>query len=98
MTEDQLIILQLGEECNEVAQRVSKYIRFGSDDVQAGHTEDNRERLQYEFTDLLAVFEMACERGLLDRFTPTMRPAVDAKKEKVRKYLEYSREHGIVTD
>jgi NTP pyrophosphatase (non-canonical NTP hydrolase) len=98
MTEDQLIILQLGEECNEVAHRVSKYIRFGADDVQEGHTENNRERLQQEFTDLMAVFEMAHERGLLDRYTPAWRPAVDAKKEKVRQCLAYSRKKGVLTD
>lgn len=79
----------VSEECAEVAQVASKAIRFGLFDEYAGQT--NREKLIQEFTDLVAVMEMALETNIITEIN--MR-SVDEKKEKVKKFLKYSRERG----
>lgn len=90
---EQSLLLHLAEECNEVAQRVSKILRFGIDEVQDGHTDDNRRRLEMEIADWLAVHEMLLDMGIVS--VPTW-DEIDAKKEKVRKYRKLSEDRGLV--
>lgn len=91
MTREQLLLTSLAEECAEVAQRCTKAVRFGMDDAQHGYS-NNRERLVSELTDLHAVAEML---GLLQEIKGS---AMSAKKEKVEKYLRYSRELGVLDE
>lgn len=95
MNETQYLLICLSEECAEVSQRVSKALRFGLHEVQPptpslpqGHTMSNLERLEQEFNDLLAVGEAL---GL--RISPK---EIKAKKEKIAKYMDYSREQGTL--
>ena len=90
---DHLLII-LAEECNEVAQRVSKALRFGLSEIQKGQEADNAERIIYELSDLIAVYEILRDENLL--------PTVDGydlseKKKKVEKYLELSKREGRLT-
>src|SRR6478609_8921168 len=87
MTEQELLLCCLAEECAEVAQRVSKALRFGLGEVQPGQPKDNAQRIVDELNDLMAVAMMLEGRGL-SRFGQTA--AIEAKKAKVRAYLDYS--------
>lgn len=83
------------EECCEVAQRVSKAKRFGIEEIQPEQTLTNAQRVMQEFADLVGAIEMLQERGLLPLVDPH---AVEAKKMKVAKFLEYSRQQGTLTE
>lgn len=85
----------LAEECAEVAQRVSKALRFGLDEVQPGQPHTNAQRIGQEFHDLLAVVEMLEEEGSLDR--PTDTHAIERKKAKVLAFMEYAEQCGTLT-
>ena len=87
------------EECAEIAQRLSKALRFGMEQVQAeaGHavTGDpdelltNRERIRKEFSDLASVLEMVGIGAPLGKW-------MDEKREKVERFLTYSAEVGTL--
>lgn len=78
------------EECNEVAQRASKALRFGLSEVQPGQPLANAERIRQEFADLCGVYE------LIGLNSPS-RAHINAKKIKVRKFLDYSAECGTLS-
>jgi NTP pyrophosphatase (non-canonical NTP hydrolase) len=52
------------EECAEVIQAISKVFRFGFDDVYNGKS--NREHLEEEIGDLICMFQLMEEKGLVD--------------------------------
>lgn len=85
----------LAEECAEVAQRVSKALRFGLDEVQPGQPLTNAQRIGQEFADLLAVVEMLEDEGAMDR--PTDTHAIERKKAKVLAFMEYAEQCGALT-
>ena len=83
----------LAEECAEIAQRASKALRFGLDEVQPGQELSNEQRLWNELNDLAGVGEMLIAlrgRGGLSR------DAVEAKKAKVEAFLKYSEQCGTL--
>lgn len=88
----------LGEEGVEVSQRCSKALRFGLEEVQPGQDLDNSERIRGEYIDLLAIMEMLVEEGHILPVHYIDRPAIDAKKAKVEKFLAYSRQQGTLHD
>jgi NTP pyrophosphatase (non-canonical NTP hydrolase) len=55
MTKQQFLLLKLSEECMEVAQRASKQIQFGKDEVQKDQLKTNQARLKDELLDLFAL-------------------------------------------
>ena len=78
----------LGEECAEVAQRASKAVRFGLKDIDPERKESATRLLEKELADLMAVANML---GL------HIRPEdMQAKVEKVEKYMGYSRQVGAL--
>jgi hypothetical protein len=84
----------LGEECAEIIQRASKIKRFGLNEVQPGTNEgDNRERLAQEIDDFLAVRSMLEEMGVIR--APSVH-GMAAKRLKVKKFADYSRERGTL--
>ena len=87
LTREDHLLLRLAEECNEVAQRASKSILFTSEDIQKGHSLNNRERLALEINDLVCILGMLNAEG----FIPIADgKAVIAKEAKVEKYIEFS--------
>lgn len=82
----------VAEEAVEVAQRATKALRFGVDDVQSGQEYTNWQRIEHEFHDLIAALEMAHGRPL-----NIYRERIDAKKAKVERYLAYSAKCGTLT-
>jgi NTP pyrophosphatase (non-canonical NTP hydrolase) len=95
MTTNEMLILQLGEECAEVAQMVSKTLRFGVDEVRPGQDLNNSQRLTEECTDLIAVIELLQAHGIVGEIWQLGK---NEKKEKVRRYLGYSKEVGTLKD
>ena len=74
-----LVITQ--EECAEVVQSISKIFRFGIDnDHKSGSTQ--REALEKELGDLLAMIELIYEHHLVDKERVTQ--AIQAKKDKLK--------------
>lgn len=84
------LLVVLGEECAEVAQRASKAIRFGLYEVQPGQAEDNKRRIERELADLMATAELL---GLQVRDEDK-----DAKREKLRKFMDYASERGTLQE
>ncbi len=95
MTRQQLLLTLLMEECNEVAQRASKAIRFTPEEIQEGQGLTNAERIVYEFNDLLAVIGMLENEGVLPKET-IRTDLIQAKQEKIEKYLKYSESLGVI--
>lgn len=62
-THEVMAILQ--EECSEVTQAVSKCFRFGIDGEYNGRT--NRQQLEEELGDLLAMIEILKFQGVVDQ-------------------------------
>ena len=67
---------------------ISKALRFGLDD-QYEERESPRNKLKAELADLIASIQLLIDNDIIDDID---NDAVEAKKEKVKKYLEYSRE------
>lgn len=94
MNRQEMLLTILIEECNEVAQRASKALRFGASEVQPGQPLTNAERIVGEMSDLVGVAQMLVHEGTL----LTVYDAVWAcqKKVKVEEYLKYSQECGTL--
>lgn len=93
MNRTEHLLTVMAEECAEVAQRCSKALRFGLDEVQPGQPLTNEARIWQEMCDLIAVSEMLMA---ITGSGGINRAAADAKKAKVEKFLEYSRECGTL--
>ena len=52
------ILTITAEECNEVAQRITKSLRFGLLNIEEGQEDTNLARILEEYTDLVAMLEM----------------------------------------
>ena len=89
---EQLLVI-CGEECSELHQETCKALRFGIHEQRDLPT-SNHERMQKEYTDLLAMINMLNAEGLALYYDATL---VQAKREKVEKYLLYSKECGTLT-
>lgn len=97
MTRREHLLLILAEEANEVAQRVSKALRFGCGEVQPGQELTNAERLAGEAADFLAVLEMLVDSSSeIHAAMEACESAIEAKKAKVEKFLTYSKECGTL--
>ena len=92
MTREEHLINNITEECLEVAQRASKALRFGMEEIQPGQLLTNRERLIDEFNDLVAVLEMA---GLPLQVVNGHK--IEMKIKKVERYLAYAKECGTLS-
>lgn len=55
MTETEHRLVKLAEECNEVAQRCTKAIRFGLLEVQEGQQYHNKARIRVEMAALIMI-------------------------------------------
>lgn len=88
-------LIMLMEECAEAAQRASKQLRFGRDEVQPGQDLPNHRRLRDEILDVLAVVGRLQEANLIEPITH--RDVMEhrkAKQEKVDRMMELSRSQG----
>jgi NTP pyrophosphatase (non-canonical NTP hydrolase) len=81
-TKEVMDILQ--EECAEVIQAVSKISRFGIDNVKPGKPKTNREHLEEELGDMLAMIDILKEQGIVS--STALDNAKYAKIEKLKKW------------
>jgi len=75
----------LQEECAEVIQAVSKINRFGADNVKPGKPKTNREHLEEELGDMMAMIDIMLELDIVD-----MDNLEIAKKAKIEKLKQWS--------
>lgn len=76
------------EEAVEIAQRGTKLLRFGIDEIQPGQELTNKARLSQEIGDLLGVLDFAIECGLVS--PAVVHEAKRAKPAKLRKFLQHA--------
>lgn len=81
-TKEVMLILQ--EECAEVTQAVSKCFRFGIDNFKPGKPKTNREHLEDELGDLLAMIAILEKMGMIKQ--ANLEVATKAKIEKLKKW------------
>lgn len=96
MNRTEYLLTCLAEECNEVAQRVSKILRFGLNEVQPGYTSSNLTRLNEELADLCGVVRMLYPLGIQLQSGTTEK--MIEKEKKVNKYFEYSKQIGVANE
>ena len=75
----------LQEECAEVIQAVSKINRFGADNVKPGKPKTNREHLEEELGDMLAMIDIMLEKSVI-----SLEHLEIAKKAKIEKLKTWS--------
>lgn len=97
MTRDEHFLTCLAEECAEVAQRVSKALRFGLAEVQRDQPLNNRERIMEEMRDLWAVLEILEDEGVLPKLAMSSED-VDRKRAKIERYFAISRASGTLIE
>lgn len=89
MNVEEHLLVCLAEECAEVIQRATKVLRFGMEEIEPGQTLTNRERLQGEVNDLIAVIELV-------RLGHSNHAASHRKKTKVLAYMDYAEKIGTL--
>lgn len=94
MTLDEHLLTILGEECAEVAARISKALRFGLGEIQPGQPLTNAERIEVELDDLAGVVELLQQRGIMRGVDDRLR--IEAKKAKVAHFVDYAIACGTV--
>jgi NTP pyrophosphatase (non-canonical NTP hydrolase) len=82
--EIQEVMAILQEECAEVTQAVSKCYRFGIDNYKPGKPKTNREHLEDEIGDVLAMVDILLEMAVIDG--RNLEIAKRAKIEKLKKW------------
>jgi len=87
-------LAKLAEEGSEVAQIALKTVQFGPNEVMPSQPLSNFQRCHLELDDLNAMVEELNEKFGFS-YTPN-RERIEAKKAKVRKYLEFSMHLGMV--
>jgi len=75
----------LSEECAEVIQAISKCHRFGIDNYKPGKPKTNREHLEEELGDLMAMIDIMLEKDLIQWDNLEI-----AKKNKIEKLKQWS--------
>ena len=74
MTDEQHLLVLLGEEAAEVTQQASRAIRFGMDNMKPGWQASNRDLIQAELNDLFTVASML---GFKPRYSYEKRAKVE---------------------
>ena len=96
MNRKEHLLTILSEECIEIAKEISKALRFGLEDHHPTQVGTNSKKINDEYNDLLGVMQMLINEGHLKIEVDPLK--IQAKMEKVEKYLKYSEEHGTLTD
>jgi NTP pyrophosphatase (non-canonical NTP hydrolase) len=85
MEKDREVLLIAQEECAEVIQAISKCFRFGLDNTKPGKPKTNREHLEEELGDLLAMMNIMCEKKMVNYSA-----IEEAARQKVQKLKQWS--------
>lgn len=99
MNRTEHLLTCLAEECAEVAQRVSKALRFGLDEVQPGQAQSNAERISDEIVDVISVASILAAEGVLPQLLVSdLFDAEQHKLEKIERFMAISREQGVLSE
>lgn len=94
------LLVHVAEEANEVAQRATKALRFGLDEVQEGQDLTNAERIRQECLDLQVVLQMVAETAGNPGMFATTNAEYDRydreKRARVERYLTLSATQGVL--
>ena len=83
------------EECAEIQKAAAKALRFGLDDHAPGSDTTNVDDISNEIIDLLAIVEMLKAEKIISYICQQEAELlIEAKREKVEKYIVYSKERG----
>lgn len=93
MNLQEYLLVSLAEECAEVAQRATKALRFGINEIQPGQPYPNGMRLMDELDDLLLIVKMLQDDGHL----PTSSSDIESKRQKVFRFMDFAEECGKLT-
>lgn len=96
ITENELLLIHLIEEQAEVIQQICKALRFGLYEIQEGQGATNKERMNYELTNVEAVVSLLRDRDIVDK-DYSLKMLVN-KGNKVKEYLEVSKRLGILKE
>ena len=98
MNKTEHLLTCLMEECAEIQKATAKALRFGLDDHAPNSNSTNAEDIASEVNDLIAIIEMLREENIIQNVAQDdVNLAIIAKKEKVRKYMDYAKERGTLT-
>ena len=96
MNKTEHLLTCLIEECAEIQKSAAKALRFGLDDhAPDGPVITNSDSIAAECIDLLAVIEMLQDENIIPATNTPQ--AIQAKKDKVTKYMEYAKNRGTLT-
>lgn len=95
MNRSEHLLTCLAEECAEVAQRVSKALRFGLNEIEAGQPLRNRDRIDDELRDLISVALILHAEGVLGFVIPDIGEQ-QAKRQKIERFMAISREQVVL--
>jgi NTP pyrophosphatase (non-canonical NTP hydrolase) len=84
MEKNREVLLIAQEECAEVIQAISKCFRFGLDNIKPGKPKTNREHLEEEIGDLMAMIYMCYDLKIIDPVK--VREAQENKIEKLKQW------------
>ena len=96
MNRKEHLLTILAEECMEIGKECTKALRFGIEDHHPTQTGTNDQKISDEYNDLLAVIAMLNDEGFLH--VTIDKDKIEKKKERVEKYLLYSKEHGTLNE
>ena len=94
MTLREYLLVCLIEECAEVSKAATKALRFGYLDLNPETMNSNAVDLELAMHDYEAVREMLQTHDILTRCLN--RSWIDAKKAKMRQWMQYSRAQGCL--
>ena len=80
------LLIALAEECNEVAVRISKALRFGLDEVQPGQGLTNVARISHELRDVVTLVNVCTYSDI-----PLSEETIYGPEEQLRKLYRLSR-------
>lgn len=95
MNKTEYLLICLAEECAEVQHAITKSLKFGLDNWHPTHGTFNRELVAKELEDLLAVMVMLQEEGCVRELTQS---AMAGKTQRVKEYMNCSRESGVLAE
>lgn len=85
------------EECSEVQKEATKALRFGLDDKYKCDSHQ-AQKIVNEFADLLGVFEMLKDEGVVSILSKDeIDELIHKKKQRVLKYMKYAIKRGTLT-
>jgi len=96
MNKREYLLVCLMEECAEVQKAASKALRFGLKDGNPSSNFTNAEDLENEISDFVSVANILAAEGAI--ILDANNDELIRKKDKVNRYMEYSKEQGTLTE